>query len=183
LFAACAKDPTGGVPLGTPRSGLLALAHFDSFPPPSPVSVNLTVNTLKQVTIQHSDSLGTAFLSFTFTPHSVVFRHDSTLADTSTVTVTVTIAPGGYEFTFGPAYLGFNLSSKPTVTVSYTRYANPAVFDSSSRYASAGAFEQALGLWFERLPDRWFEEGNAHTGQTVSAALEAPGRYLLAAPK
>jgi hypothetical protein len=155
----------------------------DSFPPSSPVTVNFKAGLLEQFTIQHTDSLGTTFATFNFTPHSVAFRHDSTLADTSTVSVTVTIIPGSYEFVIGPASLGFNVSSRPTVTLSYTRYADPAVFDSSSRYASASAFEQALGLWFERTSDGWIKESGSESGLTLTGALDAPGHYLLAALK
>jgi hypothetical protein len=182
VAAACHKDATG--PTVTHRTSLLALAHFDSAPPTSPRTFSFKAGLLSTFQLVHSDSVGSAFASFTFTPHSVVTRNDTLLADTSTVIVTVTVVPGTYEFVLGPASLGFSVSSKPTLDFSYTRYANPAVFDSSTRYGSAAAFQQALGLWFERGADRWVQEPNAHNGLTVvSGALEAPGHYLLAAPK
>jgi len=133
----------------------------------------------------HTDSVGTVLATFTFTPGSIVSRNDTLLADTSTIAVSVSIAPGGYEFTVGPASLFFNQQSEPVVSVSYSRYGDASVYTMSPRYASAGEFLQALGLWHERTPDRWVLGRNStHIGpEVVTSALEGPGRLLLAAPK
>ena len=183
LLACSSTDGSGSV--GVPRKALLALARFDSANPSSPATFVFKKNELKTFPIRHTDASQSLFAEFTFTPSSVLSRNDTILADTSTVVVTVSIAPGSYEFVLGPATLGFNIAGEPVVTLYYPRYGNLAVFDSSPQYASAAAFEQALALWYERAPDAWVRTRNsAHPGASqVASALSAPGHYLIAAPK
>ena len=132
-----------------------------------------------------SDSAATTLATFHFIGQSIVSRNDTILADTSTVSFRVDAAPGEFGFTAGPSGLFFNTAGSPTVDISYTRYANFAVFDSTARYATQGDFAQALELWYEYGVDLWRPTRNsAHSGSNlVSAALEQPGNYLLAAPK
>jgi len=101
------------------------------------------------------------------------------------VTVTVSVASRLYGFTVGPPDLGFNLAGTPTVVVSYGRYGDRSVFDSSAKYASPAEFESALALWRELAPDVWNPARNsAHTGSgTIASGLDFPGAYLIAAPK
>jgi hypothetical protein len=135
--------------------------------------------------VLESDSAATTLATFFFSYQSIVSRNDSILADTSTVSFRVDGAPGAFGFTAGPATLFFNTAGSPTVDVSYTRYANFTVFDSSARYATQGDFEQALQLWYEYAPDQWRPTRNStHSAPNViSAALDQPGTYILAARK
>ena len=182
-LAACGGDGSGPT-LGIPRADLLALARVDSAEP-SPAIFVFKNNQLRTFLITHSDSTTTLFAKFNFFPRSVVSRNDTLLCDTCTVTLTVAVTPGGYELTIGPPGLVFNQTGEPVVTVTYDRYGDPSVYTSSPRYASATAFVQALGLWHERALDRWVLGRNStHLGpDSVTSALEGPGRFLLAAPK
>jgi hypothetical protein len=184
VIAACGKDTTGPLP-GVARADLLAVAMFDSAPPFSHNFVSFKKNQLTTFQVKHSDSTQTVLATFTFAPFSIVSRNDTVLADTSTIIVTIDFTPGDYEFTVGPAGLGFNVSSEPTVEVSYGRYGDLSVYTQSARYASAQQFSAAAELWRERTTDHWVMGRNsAHTGlTTVASALESPGHYLLAAPK
>ncbi|MGH7614712.1 MAG: hypothetical protein ACREMW_11820 [Gemmatimonadales bacterium] len=141
-------------------------------------------NQLRTFQITHSDN-STLFARFNFFPRSVVSRNDTLLCDTCTVIVTVAVTPVTYELTIGPPGLVFNQTGEPVVTVTYNRYGDPSVYTSSPRYASATEFIQALGLWHERAPDRWVLGRNStHIGpDSVTSALQGPGRLLLAAPK
>jgi hypothetical protein len=182
-LAACGSDGSGPG-IGVARADLIALARVDSAEP-SPATFVFKNNQLRTFHVTHTDSVGTVFATFTFTAGSIVSRNDTLLADTSTIFVSVSIAPGGYELTVGPASLVFNQSVEPIVSASYGRYGDPSVYTMSARYASEGEFIQALGLWHERTPDRWVLGRNStHIGpDTVTSALEGPGRLLLAAPK
>jgi hypothetical protein len=133
---------------------------------------------LRQFAITHTD--GTPFADFTFTAFSIL------RPDTGTLQLTVAVTPRAYGFTIGgPANLAFDAANRPTVTLSYGRYVDRTVYDSTGRYASFAAFEQALRLWRQRAPDDWIKESDV--GPTVSATiagpLGAPGTYLIAAPK
>ncbi len=132
-----------------------------------------------------SDSVATTLATFYFSYQSIVSRNDSVLADTSTVSFLVDAVRETFGVIAGPATLYFNTAGSPTVDISYTRYANFTVFDSSARYATQGAFEQALELWYQYAPDLWRPTRNsAHSAPNViSAALEQPGTYILAARK
>jgi hypothetical protein len=184
LAAACGGGTTG-VDTGLPRTALLALARFDSAPPPSPTICAFHNNVLSTCTIAYSDSVHTLFASISFTPHSIVSRNDTLVCDSCTVAVSVTLTPGSYEFDVGPASLVFNQTSEPVAILSFGRYGDPTVYTQSTRYASAAAFEQALELWRERTPDHWVEGRNSsHSGPTtVKSALESPGSYLVGALK
>jgi hypothetical protein len=182
-LAACGSDGSGPG-IGVARADLLALARVDSAEP-SPATFVFKNNQVRTFQITHTDSVGTVFATFMFTPGSIVSRNDTLLADSSTIFVSVSIAQGGYEFTVGPASLVFNQAAEPIVSVSYGLYGDASVYTMSSRYGSPAEFIQALGLWHERTPDRWVLGRNStHTGPNmVTSALEGPGRLLLAAPK
>jgi hypothetical protein len=160
------------------------LARVDSAEP-SPATFVFKNNEVRTFQVMHTDSVGTVFATFMFSQGSIVSRNDTLLADTSTISLSVSIAQGGYEFTVGPASLVFNQTAEPVVSVSYGGYGDPSVYTMSPRYASATEFIQALGLWHERASDRWVLGRNStHTGpSTVSSAIEGPGTFLLAAPK
>jgi hypothetical protein len=182
-LAACGGDGSGPT-IGVARADLLALARVDSAEPSSGTFV-FKNNQLRTFQLTHSDSVRTVFASFTFTPRSIVSRNDTLLCDTCTVIVTVAVTPLTYELTVSPATLVFNSSGEPVLSLSYGRYGDSSVYTMSSRYGSATAFAQALGVWHERSPDKWvLGRNSAHTGaSTVTSALEGPGRVLLAAPK
>ncbi len=182
-LAACGRDGSGPG-LGVARADLLALARVDSAEPP-PATFVFKNNQLRTFQVTHSDSSTTLFARLSFFPRSVVSRNDTLLCDTCTVIVTVAVTPGSYEFTIGPAGLVFNQAGEPVMTVSYNRYGDPSVYTSSPRYASAAAFIQALGLWHERALDRWVLGRNStHVGpDSITSAVEGPGRFLLAAPQ
>jgi hypothetical protein len=166
------------------RASLLALGLTPGGDP-SGTLCTFKVNALAQCVVRHSDSVHTVFATISFAPHSVVSRNDTLLCDTCTVVVTATVTPGAYQFTVGPASLVFNETGEPIAAVSFGTFGDASVYTQSSKYASAAAFLQALGIWHERSTDHWLLGRNStHTGpSTVSAALEGPGNYLLAAPK
>lgn len=182
LVAACSSSSSGPAP-GVPRASLVVLP--DTGPTPLDQAFLFKNNQLYQGTVVFNDSLNTVFADFTFPPHSVPFRNDTTLADTSLITVVVSVTPGTFEFTLGPSTLGFNAAGGPTVTVHYAAYSDLSVYSQSTRYATATAYSQALELWFEKTTDHWVEGRNSsHTGTSlISSGLETPGHYLLAAPK
>lgn len=175
---ACGGDATG--PAGTPREALLALARRDTVPPPGQVTFQVRNDRLTTHTVTFSDAVQTTLFEFNFVARSIV-----STCDTCTVTVAVTTTPGAFGFTLGPAGLVFRLSSPPTVRISYARYADYAVRDSSGRYADDAAFAAALDIWRERAAGRWsIAGGSAPSGATALAAgLDRPGTYLVAAPK
>jgi hypothetical protein len=184
VFAiACGGNGTGPSQ-GVPRAALLAIGR-DTAAAPAGTLCSFKNNLLSHCEITHSDSVHTVFAELTFFPHSVVSRNDTLLADTSTIVLILTVAPGSYEFTINPAGLVFSQSNEPIVDVSFGPYGDPSVYTQSPKYASASAFIQALGLWHERTSDHWFLGRNSTlTGpSTISSAIEGPGTYLLAAPK
>jgi hypothetical protein len=72
------------------------------------------------------------------------------------------------------------------MAISYAKYGDLSVFDSSARFADTTAFKAALELWHERHVGAWYlTSGSAPVPGTsqVSAALEGPGNYLIAALK
>ena len=182
LVAAACHDHAAGPDL-TPRTALLALARQDAVNPTA-LSFTVRVNRLAVDTLRHSDAGGTIFAIFTFTPLSLLSQNGVPLADTATVTITVTPLSRVYGFTVGPASLAFDVAGRPTVQVSYLHYADRTVYDSAGHYADFSAFELALRLWRQRGPDDWVSESDvAPAGATVAAPLDAPGSYLVAAPK
>lgn len=169
-----------------PLSSLLVLPRTDStFAPNSPVTVLVHNNLLNRFTISHLDAASTVFATFAFPPHSIVAIGNTLVCDTCSVSVTVTLSPGQYGFTVGPAALAYNLAGEPTVSVSYGTYGDLSVATQSSRYASASAYEQALALYRQTTPDHWLPGRNSnHSGVfTVSSAVETPAAYLVAAPR
>ena len=167
----------------TPRTALLALARKDSVNPTA-LSFTVQVKRLDVDTLKHSDTDGTIFAIFSFTPFSLLSQNGVILADTATVTLTVTPTSGVYGFAVGPANLAFDVAGRPTVKVSYVRYVDRTVYDSAGHYPDFPTFEQALRLWRQRGPDDWVSESDATPGgSTVAAPLDAPGSYLVAAPK
>jgi hypothetical protein len=178
---ACHGGATG--PGLTPRTALLALARRDTANPTA-LSFTVKVNQLDVDTLKHTDADGTIFAIFTFTPLSLLSQNGVPLADTATVTVTVTPASGLYGFSVGPATLAFDIAGRPTVKVSYVRFADRTVYDSANHYADFSAFELAVRLWRQRGPDDWISASDAApNGSTVAAPLDAPGSYLVAARK
>jgi hypothetical protein len=185
LLAGCSHDGTGSSQ-GVPLASLLVLPRQDStFAPSSPVTLLVRNNVLNPFTINETDAASTVFATLTFAPHSTVTVGNTLVCDTCTVRVGVTLAPGQYGFTLGPATLGFNLSGEPTASISYGTYGDLSVYSQSSRYPNQSAYEQALVLYRENTPDHWLPERNSsHSGAfTVSGALETPSRYVLAAPR
>jgi len=183
LLLACGGGGTG--PSGTPRAALLALAQADTFSPATKtyyVQNNLTTH----VEVVHSDPSSTVFADITFTPLSIFSLDGQGVCDTCTVGITVTVQPGTYFFSVGPAGIRFDAANQPTMTISYGTFGDPSVFDSTARYADPGAFEAALELWHERHAGAWYLASGSGPGpgtSQVSAALEGPGNYLVAALK
>jgi hypothetical protein len=165
------------------RADLLALARSDSA---DPIDRSLFFHNDKTVsfTWTNSDSVQTTFSVFHFFAQSVRSRNDTILADTSTVTLTVSATPGVFGFTVLPTTVVFNIAGSPTIDVSYARYADFSVIDSaSSKYPTPAAFAQALTLYYEYGPDQWRALNTGNLAGVASSALSQPGTYLLAAPK
>jgi len=142
-------------------------------------------NLLRTFEIRHRDPATTLFAQFTFPPRSIAQVNGLLVCDTCTVLVTVTLAPGAYGFTVSPPSLVFRLSSTPTVRLSYAQYSDLSVYDSSARYPTEAAFEQALELWFERDPGEWVASRNSShpAAMMLQSALDEPGAHLIAALK
>ena len=186
MLAAACGGGTGPADRGVPLSALLVLPRLDiDSEPGSPVTLIYHNDVLNNFTISHTDNGHTAFASLAFASHSIVSNNNVVLAETSTVFIGVTLTSGLYMFTLAPPAMVFNISGEPTVTVVYSKYGDLSVYSQSSKYASAAAYEQALGLWRELSADHWVPGRNTgHIGvDTVASALESPGRYVIAAPK
>ncbi|HEX9280100.1 MAG TPA: hypothetical protein VF890_05605 [Gemmatimonadales bacterium] len=186
MLAAACGGGTGPADRGVPLSALLVLPRLDTdSAPPSAVGFLYHNTLLNTFSIRHSDASNTLFASYSFASHSIVSVNNIILADTSTVIVTVTLTSDIYGFTVSPAGMIFNSAGEPVVTVAYGKYGDFSVYNQSSKYTSAVAYEQALGLWRELSPDHWVLGRNSgHAGaDTVASALESPGRYVIAAPK
>jgi len=186
MLAAACGGGTGPADRGVPLSALLVLPRLDvDSEPGNPVTLPYHNNALNDFTIRHTDNASTLFASLTFLAHSIVSVNNVVLADTSTVLIGVTLTSGLYMFTLAPPAMVFNIAGEPTVTVVYSKYGDLSVYSQSSKYASAAAYEQALGLWRELSANHWVPGRNTgHIGvDTVASALEAPGRYVIAAPK
>lgn len=182
LAMACGGESTG--PSGVARAALLALARLDTVPP-QPAVFAVRNDRLSTQTVRFTDAERTLFLEFQFTPFSLASVDGRLVCDTCTVNVTVNPTDGVFGFTLGPPGLVFRTSSTPTVTVSYARYADFSVRDSSARYPDQAAFAQALDIWRERAPDRWvMARGSGPSGtDRLAAGVDEPGAYLVAAPK
>jgi len=181
---ACSGGGATG-PGGTPRTALLALAQADTFSPAA-ATFHVQNNLTTHVQLVHTDPSGSVFADFTFTPLSLLSLNGQFVCDTCTVDVTVAVQPGLYFFTVGPAGLRFDAANQPTMVVSYGTYGDLSVFDSSARYPDPAAFQAALELWHERHPGAWYLASGSGPGpgtSQVSAALEGPGNYLVAALK
>jgi len=184
VMAACGSDTAPSGPIGTPRGALLALPRTDTTPPP-PRTILVRNDRLVTARMNFSDSAATLFAEFRFTAYSLISVNGQSVCDTCTVAVTITPLPGQFGFTVTPASLVFSAVGSPTVTMSYGRYADLSVYDSSARYPTAEAYSQALALWYEPAPNLWQEERNsAHTGAAlVSSAVDAAVPHVLAALK
>ena len=178
------------------RTDLLALARADSAAPaPSGTVVSIKNNQTRIVRIAHPDSAQTLFLEFTFPAGTIVQSSGRLVCDTCTVVVSIQPTNGVYGFRVGPSDIVFRSSVTPTVTVSYARYANFSVRDSSVLYPTDEAFDQALRLWYQATDpsaypgapptEVWLVSRNsAHTGAgLVAGAIDGPGLHLLAARK
>lgn len=171
-------------PSGTPRTALLAIARSDTFAI-APVVLNVPNGRLTRDTLKFTDSTGTLFALITFTPFSILSVDGHVVGDT-TIAVTVSVQAGQYFFSVGPSGIRFDVANQPSITLSYARYGSLAVFDSSTRYADTTAFKTALELWHERRAGAWYLASGSGPGPgagQVSAALEGPGNYLVAALK
>jgi len=181
LLAAChsSTGPAGGLH----RADLLALARSDSA---DPIDRALVFRNNQTVSISwlNSDSSQSPFAVFNVIPQSVRARNDTLLADTSTVTLNVSVTPGVFGFTLAPATVVFNIAGPPGLDLSYARYADFSVIDSSpSKYPNPAAFAQALKVYYEYGPNQWRALNTGNASSVASSTLSQPGVYLLAAPK
>jgi hypothetical protein len=184
-FCACGEE-TVAPTTALPRSALLALARADATAPATAVTV-VTVrgDQARTAVIRHPDAGTTVFLELFFPAHSILHSGGLTVCDTCTVNVTITLTPGVYGFTLTPSTMVFRSSSTPTATFVYGTYADHSVRDSTTRYATEQAFDDALAIWYQTAPDQWRRGRNSHheaAGRVVSG-IEGPGAHLLAAPK
>ena len=97
------------------RKDLLALARSDSA---DPIDRSLVFQNNKTVSLPwlNSDSIQSTFAIFHFYLQSVRSRNDTILADTSTVSSTVSATPGVFGFTLLPTTVIFNIAGSPTST-------------------------------------------------------------------
>jgi len=183
LLVACGGGATS--PSGIPRTALLALAQAGTFSPATQ-TFYIQNNIATHVQLMHTDLAGTVFADLAFTPFSILSLDGHFVCDTCTVAITVTVQPGTYFFSVGPSGIRFDAANQPTMVVSYAKYGNLSVFDSSARYPDTTAFKAALELWHELHAGAWYLTSGSGPGpgaSQVSAALEGPGNYLVAALK
>ena len=134
--------------------------------------------------IRHDDGVGTVFLDISFPSGSITGGPGGPVAGGDSVNVTVQAVAGSYRFSIGPSALELDPRNAPSVTVSFARYSDFGVVSGSS-YASEDAFAGALAIWYETTPGFWtMARGSRASGtDEVTAFVDRPGNYLLAAPR
>lgn len=182
LATACAdvSGPGGGT---VATSDLIVLGTQSSAPAPGAQSVLVSNAQATTIILRHSDQALTPYAEIDLPAGSMSSLNGTRLFDTSHVQITVTPRTDGYGVTISPSGLEFTLSVVPTVTFFFARYADPSVAANDPTYADAAAYLAALDVWSEVSIDRWHvANGSGSVGvDEISAAVDGPGTYLLAA--
>ena len=184
VASACsdALGPGGGT-LSTAELLILPLQAGAPVPPGSTFEVcndQLTV----EVIMHPSMPAPIDYLEIRFPQGSLSSLNGQPLSTTDCVDVTVQPRGGQYGFTLSPQGLEFVLDATPTATLLYDVFGDFSVVDDSDTYDTAGELESALDIWEEVTVDRWqIARGSTSGLGEVSAAVDAPGDFVLAAPR
>lgn len=182
LAAACTDVLQPGSALTTEELLPLGLSAQAAAPPSATFWVyndHLTVRSLR-----HSDAFNTLYAELRFPPGILASLNGTPLGPNDSVQVTVTARAGGYGVTLGPSALAFAIDATPTVTFAYARYGDVSVADGSA-YESRTAYAAALDVWEEFSPGRWrvARASALQAGDQIGAAIDAPSRVMVAAPR
>ena len=141
-------------------------------------------NKLTVRSLRHADAFNTLYAEVRFPPGILASLDGTPLSTTDSVQVTLAPRVDGYGLTLSPSGLAFAFDATPTVTFSYARYADFSIVTGGT-YATATDYEGAMDVWQEVTPGRWqVARGSAvGSGDVVTAAIDAPGRIMVAAPR
>lgn len=172
-------------PVGTTvtRAELLALPLQSAAPPLQTVTFPVRNDMVTVRSLRHADAFGTLFIELRFPQGSLASLNGQPLTTTDTVQITIQPLAGQYGFTLSPSGLAFTLSGTPTVEFSYALYGDFTVADDEPAFADRATYAAALEVWEEVNIDQWrVARGSSVSGvDAIAAALDAPGRFLLAA--
>jgi hypothetical protein len=182
--AACGDvvSPGGGT---VPTADLVTLPLGSTAPPVASATFWVSNRTPVVRTLRHSDPQLNPYIELRFPAGCLSRLNGVQLTVTDSVLVTVDPLPGGYGFTLSPSGLEFTLSSTPTVTFFFARYADLSVADTVPTFADRAAYAAALDVWEEVTVDRWrIARGSSAVGvDEISSAVDAPGQFRLAASR
>lgn len=182
MVSACSdvSGPGGGT---VATSDLIVLGVQSAAPGVAAQQVRVSNAGPTSIILRHADASLTPYAEVDFPPGALSSLNGTRLFDTSSVLVTVTPSAGGYGVTISPSGLEFTLSVVPTVTFFFARYADPSVAANDPTYPDATSYVAALDVWSEISVDQWrVANGSGAVGSDeVSAAIDAPGTYVLAA--
>ncbi len=125
------------------------------------------------------------YLELRFPEGSLSALNGQPLSTTDCVDVTAQPRPGQFGFTLSPQGLEFVLDATPSATLLFAQFGDFSVVDDSPTYDTPQELANALDIWEEVSVDRWrIARGSGPSGtDAVSAAIDAPGAFVLAAPR
>jgi hypothetical protein len=154
---------------------------------PQPEAASFWVYNERQIVhlMVHPDQFNNPYLELTFPVGSLATLHGTTLLDSDSVLVTVSPWNGRYGFTLSPNDLEFRLDATPTAKLRFAVYADPSIADQSAKYNSPAEYAAALDIWREVTVATWQVASNSTptSSDAVTAKMETPGEYVLAAPR
>jgi hypothetical protein len=181
--AAACEDLTlpGG---GVPTADLLPLGLQPAAALPASQAFWVANGQVTVRALRHGDQFNTLYAEVRFPAGSLASLNGAPLGPADSAQVTVTPTAGGYGLTLGPSGLAFAANAGPTVTFSYARYADVSVVQGSA-YESVAAYTAALDVWEEATIGRWRRARASALlgGDQISAAIDAPSRVMVAAPR
>lgn len=185
IASACtdALSPGGGT-LST--ADLLILPFQAGTPAPPASTFEVCNDGLTVEIIMHPDMPAPIdYVELRFPEGSLSALNGQPLNTTDCVDVTVQPRAGEYGFTLSPQGLEFVLDATPSATLLFAQFGDFSVVDDSPTYDTAQELANALDIWQEVTVDRWqIARGSGPSGtDEVSAAIDAPGTFVLAAPR
>ncbi len=182
--AACA-DATSPTTTTLTTDQLLVLGLQSTAPAPTSATKWISNQSGGTLLLTHPDGNLTLYAQVDFPPDALSTLDGQRLTTTDSVMVTVTPRTDGYGITVSPNTLSFTLGNTPTVTFAFARYADPSVASGDATYPDVQSYVSALGVWYETTIDHWkLASGSGSVGNDeVSAGIDAPGTFVLAAPK
>lgn len=182
--AACA-DSTSPTTNTLTTDQLLVLGLQRTAPAPTSATKWISNQSGGTLLLTHPDGNLTLYAQVDFPPDALSTLNGQRLTTTDSVLVTVTPRTDGYGITLSPNSLSFTLGNTPMVTFAFARYADPSVATGDATYPDVQSYVSALGVWYETTIDHWtLASGSGSIGNDeVSAGIDQPGTFVLAAPK